>query len=80
MSCDCFHHRYHIVHIFADSEVVYDHSQGTFDSILKNKLGSRKDIPSRFYEHGMTASQLKERYYNYQEALVRSGFPISPAF
>jgi len=64
MKCDCWYHRYHVVHCIPESEKVFDHSQGTWD----DKLRSQPEIetyPSELYQHEMTASELREAYRQY---------------
>lgn len=56
--CECWHHRYGIVHCLPGDERVYDHSQGTWDATLRG----REDVesyPSVIYRHGMTATELR---------------------
>jgi hypothetical protein len=58
MSCDCIFHRYHVVHCLPGDPRVYDHSQGTWDDVLR----SRDDVenyPSHTYIHGMSADELR---------------------
>ncbi len=58
--CECWYHRYHVVHTLPGDERVYDHSQGTWNGDLRG----RQDVesyPSELYEHGMTASQLRAK-------------------
>jgi len=57
--CECWYHRYHIVHTLPGDEMVYDHSQGVWDTDLKGKEGI-ETYPSYLYKHGMTAMQLRE--------------------
>jgi len=59
MKCECWYHRYNVVHtVKDDNAAVYDHSQGTWDAELRGK--KVKTFPSDLYQHGMTATELEK--------------------
>ena len=58
--CECWHHRYGVVHTLPGDVRVYDHSQGTMDTLRERR--DLEDHPSRLYEHGMSADVLRLRH------------------
>jgi len=56
MRCVCWYHRYHVVHMVGNE--IYDHSQGTWDTCLKNAK-EIETYPSHLYRHGMSAAELR---------------------
>ncbi len=57
----CIFHRYGCVHALPGSDRVYDHSQGTWDGDLRG-VEYLESFPSRLYEHGMTATELRQKF------------------
>ncbi|MCU0912969.1 MAG: hypothetical protein MUC88_00225 [Planctomycetes bacterium] len=60
--CNCVFHRYDVVHALQDEQEVFDHSQGTWDSVLApaHRQGVVvESFPSADYEHGDTADDLR---------------------
>lgn len=56
-ACECLFHRYHVVHVYQG--VVYDHSQGTWDEVLRDADPQEiRHYPSSEYRHGMTGDEL----------------------
>ena len=59
-NCECCYHRYHVVHVIAGDPKVYDHSQSTWDTVLRGlPRGSVQTFPSVNYRHGMSAVDLR---------------------
>ena len=58
--CECWYHRYHVVHICGCGQLI-DHSQGSWDT-HKNCEGRMEDYPSCVYRHGDTPGTLRARY------------------
>jgi hypothetical protein len=63
MQCECWHHRYHMVHIIDGDDRVYCHSQSQWDDLRRIHGNSLNDkihsFPSELYKHGMTAEEIK---------------------
>lgn len=56
--CQCTFHRYDVVHVYRYR--IYDHSQATWDEKLRFvDSGELETYPARFYQHGMTADELR---------------------
>jgi hypothetical protein len=58
--CDCWFHRYHVVHICACGKLI-DHSQGTMDEHRFH--GNMESFPSNLYRHNDTPQMLKDRAF-----------------
>jgi hypothetical protein len=65
MSCECWFHRYHVVHtIVGDPVTVYAHDQFAWDTALAPALRAGQTVetwPSEQYRHRETADELRER-------------------
>lgn len=59
-NCECWKHRYHVVHTLPGDPRVYDHSQGTMDDLrLRDDCDELESWPAEKYQHGMTADDLR---------------------
>lgn len=69
--CECAYHLYHVVHVVAGDDRVYDHSQGTWDGSLRRlPAAAVTSYPSSLYRDGMTAGDLR---LEHAARLVRAG-------
>lgn len=57
--CSCRHHRHAVVHLVEGVERVFDHGRATFEAALQG-VRRMETVPSRFYRHGMKASDVRE--------------------
>jgi hypothetical protein len=59
MACECWFHRYHVVHICGCGQLI-DHSQGAWDQ-HKFHGGNWETFPSELYRHDDTPESIRER-------------------